>query len=161
MPYPKIKALREQIGRTQSETASLLNMPLITYRSYETGVREPNLDVLVRLSEMYDVSIDYILDHTPTELSFGRDDILRIKKYHALDEHGQKLVSVILNLEFKRCSTKDNDASVRLAAYGGGTSEKPIPDVLTGKQIPDITPEELEALEDEDEADEIKKKMKK
>lgn len=152
MPYPRIKELREQSGHTQSEIASLLNMPLVTYRSYETGFREPNLDVLVQLSEMYNVSIDYILSHTPTEPSFSRDEILHIKKYRTLDEHGQKLISVILNMEFERCSAKADDTAIRIAAYGGGTTEKP---------IPDVTAEELEALEDEEEAAEIEKKLRK
>lgn len=107
MPYPRIKELREKNGLTQSEISKLLKMPIATYRSYETGAREPNLEVLIHLSEMYKVSVDYILSHTPKEPRFSPEEILRIKKYRDLDDHGKQLVDFVLDKEYERSKEQD------------------------------------------------------
>ena len=72
MTYPKIKELREKNKLTQQQAAEKLNLPLPTYRSYETGAREPGVDVLIKLSELYDVTTDYLLDHKPSHNSHRR-----------------------------------------------------------------------------------------
>ena len=109
MPYPRIKELREKNKHTQLETASLLNIPLATYRSYETGSREPNLNILIQLSEMYKVSVDFILSHTSQDSLFSQDEMVRTKKYRSLDEYGKKVVSAVLDIEFERCSTLEDN----------------------------------------------------
>lgn len=43
------------------ETAVRLGMPYTTYVSYEKGDREPNSDILIRLADFYNTTIDYIL----------------------------------------------------------------------------------------------------
>lgn len=45
MPILKIKELRENHGMTQMQVAQKLDIPLSTYRSYETGVREPGVNM--------------------------------------------------------------------------------------------------------------------
>lgn len=102
MPYPRIKELREKNEFTQLETSKLLKIPIATYRSYETGTREPNLEVLVQLSELYKVSVDYILNHTPKEPKISQEEALHIKKYRFLDEHGKQLVDLVLDKEYER-----------------------------------------------------------
>lgn len=101
MVYPKIKELREQHGLTQQQTADKLNLVLSTYRSYETGTREPSIEMLVMLSELYDVSIDYILDHQPKPVMLSPAEQEHIKKYRTLNGHGKYMVDTILNLEYK------------------------------------------------------------
>ena len=104
MTYPKIKELREKNKLTQQQTAEKLNLPLPTYRSYETGAREPGVDVLIKLSELYDVTTDYLLDHKPRLTMLSPSEISHIKKYRTLDPYGKKAVTSVLDIEFERCT---------------------------------------------------------
>ena len=57
----RIKNLREELNMTQQELADKLEGAKSTVAMYEKGDRKPSLEVLVKLSEIFDCSIDYIL----------------------------------------------------------------------------------------------------
>ena len=57
----RIKTLREELNMTQQELADKLGGAKSTVAMYEKGDRKPSLEVLVKLSEIFDSSIDYIL----------------------------------------------------------------------------------------------------
>ncbi len=46
---------------TQVEMASMLGISQPSYIRYENGTSEPNLTNLIKLSEILDVSVDYLL----------------------------------------------------------------------------------------------------
>ena len=62
--YPRIKDLREDRDMSQRDIAALLGMKQPQYFRYEQGYRDLPTDVLIRLSEIFDVSTDYILGLT-------------------------------------------------------------------------------------------------
>ena len=68
--YQRIRDLREDADKTQSEIADELGMWLNTYRNYETGQREPPFCVMIKLAKYYNVSLDYLagLISTPEKL---------------------------------------------------------------------------------------------
>lgn len=58
----RIKQLREENNITQEELAKKLNLASKGIISmYEKEDRKPSLEILMRLSEIFDCSIDYIL----------------------------------------------------------------------------------------------------
>lgn len=57
----RIKSLREEFGYTQQELANKLDGAKSTIAMYENETRKPSLDILVKLSEIFNCSIDYIL----------------------------------------------------------------------------------------------------
>ncbi len=57
----RIAALRRRAGLSQAELAQLLQCSASAVGMYEQGRREPASDTLVRLSEVFSVSTDYIL----------------------------------------------------------------------------------------------------
>ena len=59
--YPRIKELREQHGFSQRKAAELLEMHTTQYQRYETGERTIPVDFLIKLADLYGVSIDYIV----------------------------------------------------------------------------------------------------
>lgn len=115
MAYPKIKELREHHDFTQQNVADKLNLPLATYRSYETGAREPGIETLMLLSELYDVTVDYLLDHKPKPALISSDEFKQVKKYRELDEYGQKAVNLLLDVEHERCTNQKMIKSFRAA----------------------------------------------
>ena len=64
MVYPNIKNLREDHDLRQREVAAALNVSQNTYSQYETGVIELTASNLVKLADLYGVSVDYLLGRT-------------------------------------------------------------------------------------------------
>ena len=53
--------LRKVNGYTQSEVAELLNVSRSTLSKYEKGLLMPNIENLIKLADLYNVSCDYLL----------------------------------------------------------------------------------------------------
>ena len=60
----RLKELREDSDYTQRQIADYLHIKQNTYSQYETGAREIPLDALIKLSNLYNVSVDYLLNLT-------------------------------------------------------------------------------------------------
>jgi Predicted transcriptional regulators len=58
----KLKDLREDHDYTQAEVAKMVNITQRSYSHYENGERSIPLEVLGRLADLYNVSVDYIMD---------------------------------------------------------------------------------------------------
>ena len=69
MPFKNLKALREDNDIKQKDIAKILNVSQNTYSQYETGVISLTAEVLIKLADFYDVSIDYLLDRTDIKKS--------------------------------------------------------------------------------------------
>ena len=61
MVYKRIRDLREDNDYTQKEVSKILNCSQQVYSNYELGQRDIPTDILIKLSDLYDVSTDYIL----------------------------------------------------------------------------------------------------
>lgn len=64
MQYKNLRSIREDRDIKQKDVAKMLNVSQNTYSQYETGVISLIAEVLIKLSDFYDVSIDYLLDRT-------------------------------------------------------------------------------------------------
>ena len=62
--YPRIRDLREDRDLKQRELAAYLNCSQQVYSNYELGQRDIPTDILIRLAQLYKVSVDYILGLT-------------------------------------------------------------------------------------------------
>ena len=57
----RLKKLRIETETKQEVLAKYLNVGISTVSMYETGQREPSLDILIKIAEYFNVSIDYLL----------------------------------------------------------------------------------------------------
>lgn len=64
MQFKNLKGLREDRDIKQKDIAKYLNVSQNTYSQYETGVISLTAEILIKLSDYYHVSIDYLLDRT-------------------------------------------------------------------------------------------------
>ena len=62
MQYRRIRDLREDSDVTQKEIAKILSCSQQVYSNYELGQRDIPTDILIKLSSLYNVSADYILE---------------------------------------------------------------------------------------------------
>lgn len=62
--YARIRNMREDADLLQKDLAQLLNCTQVCYSNYEMGKRDIPTDVLIKLSNFYHTSIDYLLGET-------------------------------------------------------------------------------------------------
>ncbi|MBE6881871.1 MAG: helix-turn-helix transcriptional regulator [Oscillospiraceae bacterium] len=59
--YKRIRDLREDHDLNQNQLAEILNISQSTYSRYESGFLDVPSEILIALSKLYKVSVDYIL----------------------------------------------------------------------------------------------------
>lgn len=64
----RLREMRMKRGFTQQHMADVLCVSLNSYQKYEQNERSPSYDLLVKIADMLDVSIDWLL---------CRDDFLK------------------------------------------------------------------------------------
>lgn len=60
----RIATLRKEIGMNQVELAKYLKLSQQTISKYENGKADPDRDTLIKLSELFKVSTDYIIGNS-------------------------------------------------------------------------------------------------
>lgn len=112
----RLTQLRKESGyNTRNKFADKLGIPSTTLRNYETDVREPGHTFLKQISELFNVSVDYLLCLTDEKeilnsFRLRSNEHTLIKKYRDLDNHGKEIVDIILDKEWDR-STADTVSS--------------------------------------------------
>lgn len=59
-----LQELREDRDISRKDLAIVLNISVSTLGMYEQGRREPNIDMLIKIANYFDVSIDFLVDRS-------------------------------------------------------------------------------------------------
>lgn len=62
--YKRIRDLREDRDLTQKKMGEILSCSQRVYSNYERGELDIPTEILIKLANYYDVSVDYILNRT-------------------------------------------------------------------------------------------------
>lgn len=81
----RLKELRKEKRLKQHEVAKFLNMSLTGYNQYETNGHEPSIQTIIKLAELFNVSIDYLLGYSDNRNYKELLDLL--KNLSAADKH--------------------------------------------------------------------------
>lgn len=74
----RIRELRKQANLTMKQLGEILGLAESTISQYETGKREPDHKTLLKISEHFHVSVDYLLGHVSEPWFYlDNDRILR------------------------------------------------------------------------------------
>ena len=57
----RLRELRKERGYTQLQVAVYCDITEKAYQNYELMTREPKLDILIRIAELYGVTLDYLV----------------------------------------------------------------------------------------------------
>ncbi len=104
----RLITLRKENGYPIRKTfAEELGMPETTLRNYETDVREPGHSFLIRVSEKFNVSIDWLLGVSDVKertnsYQLKSSEYALIEKYRSLDPFGQETVNYMIDRESDR-----------------------------------------------------------
>lgn len=60
----RLKECRKAQGLTQMQVATYCDITEKAYQNYELMTREPKLEILVRIADLFQVSLDYLAGRT-------------------------------------------------------------------------------------------------
>ncbi|MBE6135754.1 MAG: helix-turn-helix transcriptional regulator [Erysipelotrichaceae bacterium] len=63
----RLRELRNKSGLTQNEIASKLKVSGQTILNWENGIYEPKINQLIELADLFNVSIDYLVERKNNE----------------------------------------------------------------------------------------------
>lgn len=100
----RIKKYRTNLKLTQSALAEQLNISKSTLAMYETDKREPNVDMIKLMSNVFSVSANELLGikSVNTMYSLTNSECLHIDNYRKLDVFGKKAVDTLIDIELER-----------------------------------------------------------
>ncbi|MFA5657710.1 MAG: helix-turn-helix transcriptional regulator [Oscillospiraceae bacterium] len=70
--FIRIRNMREDKDLTQKQVAEYLKMSQTGYSKYETGENNIPAQILIMLSELYQTSIDYLVEKTDERLPYPK-----------------------------------------------------------------------------------------
>lgn len=81
----RLKLLRKELKKTQTDIANVLGITVSAYGNYELGQREPDNANLIKLAKYFGVSTDYLLGlseertaSTTPSLSYNEQELLSL-----------------------------------------------------------------------------------
>lgn len=83
----RLKELRNKVGLTQKELANKMNVSGQTILNWESDIYEPNISQLKMLADIFNVSVDYLIEHDniPTKIDELRLELEKISKEEMLN----------------------------------------------------------------------------
>ena len=91
----RLSDIRKEKGYSQEEVAKKINISQSNYSKYELGKIEPNIELLIKLADIFNVSIDYLLGHQLYNKPAG--------EFYQLTEKQRSLIPYIKNLDDGTC----------------------------------------------------------
>ncbi|WP_195566163.1 helix-turn-helix domain-containing protein [Blautia wexlerae] len=64
MKFQRIQDLRTDADMSQKQLSEILHISQRSYSHYETGSRNIPIEMLIRLANYYDISVDYLVGRT-------------------------------------------------------------------------------------------------
>ncbi|KST96264.1 helix-turn-helix domain-containing protein [Lactococcus lactis] len=118
----QLKTLRKKNSLTQKELAEKVGVKQNSYANWENGNREPNIEMLVRIADYFDVSLDYLLGGKMKNIT--EEFSLCLKKLRMKRKLSQKQIAEELKISQQQYSkweggiiTPNAETLVRLADY--------------------------------------------
>lgn len=60
----RLKECRSEKGYTQNQVAIYCDITEKTYQNYELMTREPKIEILIRIADLFETTIDYLVGRT-------------------------------------------------------------------------------------------------
>ena len=109
----KLRKLRESSAYTQQQVADSLNIDRSTYSYYESGKTKPDIDMIMRLSKIFNVHYTLLLDNETNEncsdsgstscISFKKKTLSNSRVYELTKKEQQMIIN------FRMLSTEMQD----------------------------------------------------
>lgn len=112
----RLKRRREEIGLTQVQLAKTLGVTKGAVGNYESEISSPKADILYRLFDVLKCDANYLFQDEMNALQEDNATLWEmeniIKKYRNLDDHGKKIISLVMEEELQRIQDEENSRNV-------------------------------------------------
>lgn len=112
----RIKERREQLGMSRPELAAKLGVTPSAIANYENSVSSPKIELLFKLFDALQCDANYLFQDEMTSPSAAAmptpAELEHIKKYRDLDDHGTRMVNMVLDEEYTRISVPEASAPI-------------------------------------------------
>jgi Predicted transcriptional regulators len=99
----KIKDYRKSLGLSQEELAKKIGVGKTTISNYEVGIRSPKKPQMIKLSEVFGITIDDFFPQVDLSKTNVSTTLLEINKISSqLEEAGQQIVLETANLQLDK-----------------------------------------------------------
>lgn len=93
-----LKDIRTKRNLTQQQVADHIGCSAVVYSRYENGIRQPSIETLIHLSDLFGVTIDYLLGRRNVEVAtLSKYEIALISAARNADERAREDALNILN----------------------------------------------------------------
>lgn len=117
--------LRELRGElSQERYAKIFGLTQRTYSNYETGIREPDIETLIKIANYHNISVDYLIGHDNAIMKRPYSEIAEnfIKEFQELFSE-ERFIKIART--YKKLDDKQRDAFLlAILMYAGGTGIK-------------------------------------
>ena len=105
----KIRECRIELGLSQKAVANYIGVTQQAYSKYESGLASFNFETALKLSKLFDVSLDEMgLNYRQSakqSQTYSPEEVKLIGQYRKLDYYGKELIDAVMQIEVKRCTT--------------------------------------------------------
>lgn len=107
----RLKKLRKERHISQQEVAHCLGITVSAYGNYELGQRNPSYEILCKMADYFNVTVDYLLGHTNERNSAFHItyeyEKLPITFYETLKDLSQEDIDAVIKfMEFLKAQNK-------------------------------------------------------
>ncbi|MDC6268058.1 helix-turn-helix domain-containing protein [Lysinibacillus fusiformis] len=116
----RLKYLRKSNNKTQQDIADILGITRPAYTAYEQGKRNPDYEILEKIADYYNVSIDYLLGRTDNKEALHKQAGISDNDYNNLSPYQKEVIDFFLtreNLFFKNQPDNLLDALEQFEVY--------------------------------------------
>ena len=108
--FANLKILRNERGLSQQRLADALGISQQSVNKYENQNVQPDIDILMRMADYFETSIDYIVGYTDIRRKIehteshhlNADEVKVLARYRALDGDERKCIQMMLDMFAKK-----------------------------------------------------------
>ena len=101
---PNLKLLRQEYGISQQRLAEAIGVSQPSINKYENHNIEPEIEVLKRMADYFNTSIDFIVGHTDIRRRIEHTDVFHLNKFEtevitrfrSLDEEEKQCIDMTI-----------------------------------------------------------------
>ena len=101
---PNLKLLRQEYGISQQRLAEAIGVSQPSINKYENHNIEPEIEVLKRMADYFNTSIDFIVGHTDIRRKIEHTEVFHlnqfetevITRFRSLDEEEKKCIDMTI-----------------------------------------------------------------
>lgn len=101
----KITKLRKEKNWSQEELAKEVNTSRVMIGNYERNTNMPSIDILLKIANVFNVSIDYIVGEGQVS-TYNKDVLKRIDDIELLDEETKNKLFFLIDNVIQNFKTK-------------------------------------------------------